>query len=484
MKKINVIVKENTVLELAEDGYKGDIIDLQDLVEVDMSYINNLIASGKDKVYKEKLAAAKTLMESEHQVEVNKLLNSIELLKNEHAALLKQNNMEVAKKYEEQINTLKTEIQVLTKNKYSEIDALRTKNELSINEVKQTELAKYKELEEKYNLLLATLDSKVKQTELGLINKYQAEINKLVSEKEVLTQEQQSIVEKLKSDFELEKVNLLAVQKEEFDSEIKKREDEIAYLKLIKSKANSKHAGEEFEAACNTEAISYMQNGLLNCTWIKDNKVVASDEETGTGTKADYIFSIYADENHNPDELLASVCLEMKNEIFCSTTKRTNASHFKKLHEDRVKKGCEYAVLVSNLEMDKIDLPIYKVQEYKNMYVVRPQYMMVLLNMIASLSKRFSTMLLNQKSEQLELVEKMALLDEFEKIKAKYLDKPLESLEKEIDDIIKENQSIRKASDSIERLCEKIKTNYIEKITRKISDFELQLNKKIVKKMD
>ena len=93
-------------------------------------------------------------------------------------------------------------------------------------------------------------------------------------------------------------------------------------------------------------------------------------------------------------------------------------------------------------------------------------------------------MLLNQKSEQLELVEKMALLEEFEKIKTKYLDKPLESLEKEIDDIIKENQSIRKASDSIERLCEKIKTNYIEKITRKISDFELQLNKKIVKKMD
>ena len=451
MKKVNVIVKENTILELTEDGFKGDIIDLQDLVEVDMSYIDNLIASGKDKVYKEKLAAFKTLMESEHNVEINKLLNNIELLKSQHEASIKQNQNEVAKQYEEQIANLKTEIQVLTKNKYSEIEALRTKNELRINEIKQEQSDKFKELEEKYNLLLASFDSQVKQTELALINKYQLEISKLVSEKEAISQEQQNLIEKLKADFELEKVNLLTAQKETFDEELRKREDEISYLKLIKSKANSKHAGEEFEAACNTEAISYMQNGLLNCTWIKDNKVVASEDDPTNGTKADYIFSIYANENHNPDELLASVCLEMKNEIFCSTTKKTNASHYKKLNEDRIKKGCEYAVLVSNLEMDKIDLPIFRVPEYKNMYVVRPQYMMVLLNMIASLSRKFSNLLLTQKSEQLELVEKLALIEEFDKIKSTYLDKPLESLEKEINEILKENQSIKKASDAIEK---------------------------------
>ena len=35
MKKINVIVKEKTILELAEDAYKGDVIDLKELVQGD-----------------------------------------------------------------------------------------------------------------------------------------------------------------------------------------------------------------------------------------------------------------------------------------------------------------------------------------------------------------------------------------------------------------------------------------------------------------
>ena len=43
MKKINVIVKEKTILELAEDAYKGDIIDLKELVQVDTSYIDSII---------------------------------------------------------------------------------------------------------------------------------------------------------------------------------------------------------------------------------------------------------------------------------------------------------------------------------------------------------------------------------------------------------------------------------------------------------
>ena len=34
-----------------------------------------------------------------------------------------------------------------------------------------------------------------------------------------------------------------------------------------------------------------MQNGFLNCKWIKDNKVVKTEEET-SGTKADFIFNI------------------------------------------------------------------------------------------------------------------------------------------------------------------------------------------------
>ena len=81
MKKINVIVKEKTILELAEDAYKGDVIDLKELVEVDTSYIDSIIESGKDKVYQSKLADVKQALLAENQLAITKLQNEIKLLR-------------------------------------------------------------------------------------------------------------------------------------------------------------------------------------------------------------------------------------------------------------------------------------------------------------------------------------------------------------------------------------------------------------------
>ena len=47
MKKLSVIVKEKTILELAEDGVKGDLIDLKELTQVDSSLIQVRIRSMK-----------------------------------------------------------------------------------------------------------------------------------------------------------------------------------------------------------------------------------------------------------------------------------------------------------------------------------------------------------------------------------------------------------------------------------------------------
>jgi hypothetical protein len=46
MKKVNVIVKEKTLLELAEPADKGDLIDLKEVVQVDTTYLDMLIESG------------------------------------------------------------------------------------------------------------------------------------------------------------------------------------------------------------------------------------------------------------------------------------------------------------------------------------------------------------------------------------------------------------------------------------------------------
>ena len=95
----------------------------------------------------------------------------------------------------------------------------------------------------------------------------------------------------------------------------------------------------------------------------------------------DYIFKVYASSSHKENELLTSVACEMKNESPNSTNKKKNSDHFLKLDKDRKKKGCEYALLISELEWDQAnDVPIRKVVGYEKMYVVRPQYFITFLS--------------------------------------------------------------------------------------------------------
>ena len=286
---------------------------------------------------------------------------------------------------------------------------------------------------------------------------------------------------KVRSKLELECA--LNEQKEKYKEEIHSKDDIIQSLQRQKSSMNVKQTGEDLESWCNNEVLSYMQNGLFNCTWNKDNTVVKNEGEA-KGSKADYIFKIYASEEHNENELLTSICLEMKDENPDSKTKQTNEHYYKKLDENKNKKKCKYAVLVSNLETDKPNiLPIYKVREYENMYVVRPGYMMVFLNMIASLTSRFSELLLNKDEPMLELKNKIELINEFNKIKNTYLDAPLDGLEKSILAITTSSQAIKDAASNIDMTCAKINDSYISKISKKLENFELKVNRKIVNKL-
>ena len=88
--------------------------------------------------------------------------------------------------------------------------------------------------------------------------------------------------------------------------------------------------------------------------------------------------------------------------------------YYKQLDKNSSKKGCKYALLVSNLETEKAnDIPIYKVNEYQDMYVVRPAYMMTFLNIITSLTMRFVKIILDDKNETFELKKKNEFFDEF-----------------------------------------------------------------------
>ena len=117
------------------------------------------------------------------------------------------------------------------------------------------------------------------------------------------------------------------------------------------------------------------------------------------------------------------------------------------------------------------------------MYVVRPAYMMTFLSMLVSLTKRFEDIINSEEATKLELKSSMDLIAEFNDIKLTYLDKPLTTLNKELETILKNNATISDAARKIEASCEKIATSYINQITSKLDKFELNLNRKVVKKL-
>ncbi|MDY2888981.1 MAG: DUF2130 domain-containing protein [Candidatus Caccosoma sp.] len=480
MKKIKVIVKDKTILELAEDAKQGDLIDLTELVQVDTSYLDSIIESGKDKVYQTKLEEFKKTQDALYKIEQNKLLNEITLLKKEKENDLLIKEQEVTSKLTETINNLKKEIELLKVTNKNEIDTLAAKKENEINAIKIEETNKLQKLDNEHQLVIQQLTNKL--NEVKLVNDKQ--LADLKSEHTIELNKIQNELVESKNKFELEKNELLNKQKEQFEQELKNKEDVINNLQRAKANLNVKQTGEDLESWCNNEVTSYMQNGLFNCTWIKDNKVIKEEDEQ-KGSKADYIFKIYASDKHLDNELLASVCMDMKDENPDSVNKKSNSDYYKTLDKNREKKQCKYALLVSNLEMDKPNvLPIFKVREYENMYVVRPAYLMVFLNMITSLTTRFATLVLSKEEEKIALKEKFDLIEQFEDIKSTYLDKPLAQLSNCISAITDSSEAIKKACRNIDDQCDKVNRNYINQINEKLSKFNIKLEKSVTKKMD
>ena len=149
--------------------------------------------------------------------------------------------------------------------------------------------------------------------------------------------------------------------------------------------SNSKfkyYAGLSFYASlpnCSTQFNQILRPMMPNAYFEKDNDVA-------DGTKGDFIF-------RDSDEGVeyVSIMFEMKNEMDTTATKHRNEDFFKKLDEDRRKKNCEFAVLVSLLEQDSdlynggiVDVS-YK---YPKMYVIRPHLFIPLITLLVQTSRK------------------------------------------------------------------------------------------------
>ena len=165
--------------------------------------------------------------------------------------------------------------------------------------------------------------------------------------------------------------------KDKYETQLRDRENTIERLKDMKAKLSVKLVGENLEQHCQNEFNGVRAGQFPFAYFEKDNTAVE-------GTKGDYI---YRDFDAPDGTEIISIMFEMKDEQDGSTNKRTVESHLKKLDEDRRKKGCEYAVLVTLLEADNdlynrgiVDLS-YK---YEKMYVIRPQFFLPIVSLLKS----------------------------------------------------------------------------------------------------
>lgn len=157
------------------------------------------------------------------------------------------------------------------------------------------------------------------------------------------------------------------------------KQQEVEFYRDLKSRLSTKMLGETLEEHCAIEFERSLRPHMPTAYFQKDNTVVE-------GTKGDFIYRDFDGETE-----YISIMFEMKNEADDTATKHKNADFLKKLDDDRRKKGCEYAILVSMLEPDSelynggiVDVSYM----YEKMFVVRPQFFVPIITLLTQAAKK------------------------------------------------------------------------------------------------
>ena len=299
--------------------------------------------------------------------------------------------------------------------------------------------------EKEFSALQAELDQLKQQLqfkEVELSQKYQEDIHakertilELKQEKELQQKEQEVQQTALKEKYELE----LRSKKDQFELELKAKDEAIAFYKDFKAKQSTKMVGESLEQHCEIEFNRLRMTAFPRAEFGKDN-------DAKTGSKGDYIYREY---DENGIEIL-SIMFEMKNENDETATKKKNEHFFKELDKDRHEKQCEYAILVSLLEADNelYNTGIVDVSyQYPKMYVVRPQFFIPIITLLrnAALSSlQYKQELALMRDQHIDITHFEEDLETFKKGFARNYELASKKFQTAIDEIDKTIKSLEK----------------------------------------
>jgi len=287
-----------------------------------------------------------------------------------------------------------------------------------------------------------------KETEIqALKSKLEAhELNQKLAIKDALevVQKERDTLQNNLQQLELQKQLAEQSLKDRYEAQLKDRDIAIERLRDMKAKLSTKMVGETLEQHCETEFNRLRATAFSKAYFEKDN-------DARSGSKGDYIFRD-ADTDNNE---IVSIMFEMKNESDATATKKKNEDFLRELDKDRSEKGCEYAVLVSLLEPESelYNSGIVDVSHrYPKMYVIRPQFfipMITLLRNAAINSLQYKAELALVKSQSIDVTHFEEKLDTFKTAFSRNYDLASKKFQTAIEEIDKSINHLQKTKEAL-----------------------------------
>ncbi len=321
---------------------------------------------------------------------------------------------------------------------------------------------------------------RMRSQQASLAQKQEAELEQLRLAHEAEAAKQAADAERLRSALKeqndqalREKDEALAMRDAQLrskDEMIALREREIQDLHDMRSRLTVKLLGESLEQHCEVAFNQLRATAFRNAEFGKDNAAVE-------GTKGDYIFR----EKTEAGAELISIMFEMKteSELSQSANRRTNESHLKKLDEDRRKKGCEYAVLVSTLEAESelYNQGIVDVSHlYPKMFVIRPQFFIPMISLLRNAAldaAQYKDELELQRRQDIDVANFEASLEEFKdkfgrnyRLASEKFARAIDEIDKTISHLQKVREQLLGSERNLELANKKAEGLTVKKLTR------------------
>lgn len=465
-KEVKISIKDIDKLEfeLDEDAYKGDWFTLNTFSKIDLNKVRIALEP-------QKAAIINSWKKEVEDAAINKYKQTAEYLQ-----------------LTDKINDLNNQINNLQKE-------LKVSSDLAVSKFKDS--SDYQNLLTTITTLKNNIDNlqKVSQERVdNAVAKFKTtkeytdlldEINNLKNSNSTLSLNYKNLQDNEQKDIELKtreiKDNL---KNEPFVVDLNKQIEDLKtqnadlsnqlQLYVPFHQNSSKLVGEELE-----QWIMQLYNEQLafpygnSADFEKANEVI-------NGRKPDFVFSVYHDnKNLNPNDpnyhqVIGKVIIEAKNEASDSkeANRNKNKIFYDRLQENTLNYGGQYSILVTTLEKDNVFSILVAPEPYKNMFIVRPLWLMPLLSLLYKIINKEAEISNYGKTT----FESQELITKFRNFRNSLWTNSISKIKKDLEDIGKRAKTITTAAASITKLQDRIITKYFNQLKNEVDSFSINTN--------